>query len=377
MNRCLAILGGGQLARMTAYAAYRLGLEVGIAARPADDSPAVLLATHSWMGPLDDRGLLEEVAAQAVAVTLENEFVDASALAFMEHKGLPVHPSARLLAVVQDKHAQKTALARAGLPVPKFAAVASEQDVLDRATTLGWPLVLKARRNGYDGYGNALLRVAADVAPAFEKLHARSEVMVEQFVPFTAELAVMVARGRTGEEVTYPVVETIQHAHMCHTVLAPAPVSAATARAAEDVARRVVRALEGVGVFGVELFLLNDGEVLVNEVAPRPHNSGHYTVEACQTSQFENHVRAVMGWPLGAAQLRVPAAAMVNILGSRSGPAEVSGMAEALRVPGASVHLYGKRTSRPGRKMGHVTAVGATLQEAREAALKAARAITI
>jgi 5-(carboxyamino)imidazole ribonucleotide synthase len=362
---------------MTSYAAYRLGLDVGVMARPADDNPAAGVATHTWMGAWDDRALLEDLAKRATAVTLENEFVDPAVLAFLESRGVAVHPSSKTLSMVQDKHTQKVAFARVGLPVPRFAAVGSVQDVLDQGQVLGWPMVLKARRNGYDGYGNALLREPADVEPAFQKLRARSELMVEEFVAFTSELAIMVARGRKGDEVVYPLTETIQHAHMCHTVLVPAPVSAATVARAQDVARKVVKTLDGVGVFGVELFLLNDGEVLVNEVAPRPHNSGHYTLEACVTSQFENLVRAVMGWPLGAATMLAPAAAMVNVLGSHAGPTHVGGLADALAVPGVTVHLYGKANSRPGRKMGHVTAVGESITATRERALKAARAITI
>ncbi len=377
MKGCLAILGGGQLARMSAYAAYRLGLDVGIMARPADDNPAARVATHTWMGAYDDRALLEDVARQAAAVTLENEFVDVGVLQVLEARGVAVFPSSKTLALVQDKATQKGVCVKAGLPVPRFATVETPEDVLKAAESLGWPLVLKARRNGYDGYGNALLRDPADVEPAFTKLRARSALMVEAFVPFTAELAIMVARGRNGDEVVYPLTETVQHAHMCHTVLAPAAVGPATVARAEEVARKLVRAVEGVGVFGVELFLLNDGEVLVNEVAPRPHNSGHFTMDACATSQFENHVRAVLGLPLGSTAMRVPAAVMVNILGSTTGPAQPRGLAEALAVPGVTVHLYGKHNSRPSRKMGHVTALGATVQEAREAALKAARAITI
>ncbi|MEW5855423.1 MAG: 5-(carboxyamino)imidazole ribonucleotide synthase [Myxococcota bacterium] len=374
----IAILGGGQLARMTAAAAFRLGLEVGVVARQAEDSPATLMATRTWIGDWSTPELLTDVATWAQVVTLENEFVDARVLAELERRGVSVRPSAHTLATVQDKLTQKEALRKAGLPVPRFAAVESAADMFSVGRELGWPLMLKARRGGYDGYGNELVRKPEDAAAAFEKLSRKgSELMVEEFIPFTAELAIMVARNPQGEEAAYPVVETVQHAHMCHTVLAPAPVSARTAARAEELGRAVLRAIEGVGIFGIELFLLTDGDLLINELAPRPHNSGHFTIEACMTSQFENHVRAVMGLPLGDTSMRTAAAAMVNLLGSQDGESVPRGMDEALKVRGANVHIYGKHRSRPGRKMGHVTVCADSVVEAREKALQAARCISL
>lgn len=379
MTQRIAILGGGQLARMSAYAAYRLGCEIGIVARPTDDSPALLTASERFVGDWSAPALLDAVAGYADAVLLENEFISPDILRYLEATGKPqVTPSSHTIALVQDKFLQKTALAQAGLPVPRFAEADSTEAVAEAGRRFGFPLVLKCRTNGYDGYGNELIRSAADIEPAFEKLLKRgSRLMVEEFVPFTKELAVMAARNRRGDEVVYPVVETIQHAHVCHTVLAPAAVSATTAACVTALARRILEAIEGVGVFGVELFLLTDGEVLINEIAPRPHNSGHYTIEACETSQFENHVRAGLNLPLGSPRMRTPAAVMVNLLGGFDAPARPTGLEAALQVPGTTVHLYGKKASRPGRKMGHVTALGEDLIETRERALRAARAIAI
>ncbi len=379
MTQRIAILGGGQLARMSAYAAYRLGCEVGIVARPAEDSPALLTATERFVGDWSSPELLKVVAAYADVVLLENEFIAPDILRYLEATGKPrVAPSSRTIALTQDKFLQKTALAQAGLPVPRFAAVASPDETRAISRQLGLPLVLKCRTNGYDGYGNELIRGADDIAPAFEKLLKRgSQLMVEEFVPFTKELAVMAARNQAGEEVIYPVVETIQHAHVCHTALAPAAVSETTRTRVATLARQVLEAIEGVGIFGIELFLLNDGEALINEIAPRPHNSGHYTIEACETSQFENHIRAGLNLPLGAPRMRSPVAVMVNLLGGFDAPARPTGLEAALRVPGVTVHLYGKKASRPGRKMGHVTALGEDLIETRERALRAARAIAI
>jgi 5-(carboxyamino)imidazole ribonucleotide synthase len=195
---------------------------------------------------------------------------------------------------------------------------------------------------------------------------------VEEFCPFTAELAIMIVRGADASLVDYPLVETVQRDHICHAVKAPAPVSAALAARAAEIARRAVETVGGIGAMGVEMFLDGDGEILINELAPRVHNSGHYTIEACVCSQFENHVRAVLGWPLGSSHMRAPAAVMINLLGAGKGPGAPRGLPQALTVPGAHVHIYGKSVSAPGRKMGHVTALGETLESALATAQQAA-----
>lgn len=373
----IGIFGGGQLAQMLTQAAIGLGLETTIFER-AGDSPAGRLTQREIVGPWEDQAALDRFAAGCDLVTLENEFVDAGILAALEARGLPVFPSAATVGLVQDKLVQKQRMAEAGLAVPAFRGVASPQEVLTAAGELGWPLVLKARRNGYDGYGNATLRGPSDVEPAWERLaRGGSPLLVEAWVPFARELAVMVVRGRDGETRAYPVVETVQQNHICHVVRAPAPLAPAAASAAAELAVRAVRAVAGVGIFGVELFELADGRVLYNEIAPRPHNSGHYSIEGCVTSQFENHLRAVLGWPLGAVDLRAPAAVMVNLLGRQSGPVGPDALRAALAVPGAHLHLYGKRDGRVGRKLGHVTALGPTLAEAEATARRAAELVAV
>lgn len=373
----IAILGGGQLARMTAEAAAQLGLEVAILER-GPGSPAGRIAAREVVGGWSDHDALAALAEGALVVTLENEFVDVGSLAWLEQQGSLVFPSSATLATVQDKLAQKRFMAAAGVPVPRFRGVESQHDVESAAAEWGWPLVLKARRDGYDGYGNATLRTPGDVEPACQRLGwPRRALLVEAWVPFERELAVMVARGHGGACAVYPVVETVQRDHICHIVRAPAPVSGDVATRAAEIARRAVEAIGGIGVFGVELFVTADGAVVFNEIAPRPHNSGHYTIEACRTSQFENHLRAVLGLPLGDPALVSPAAVMVNLLGTRTGPTRAEGLATALGIAGAHVHLYGKVASRVGRKMGHVTALGETLIEAEERARRAADAIVI
>ena len=234
-------------------------------------------------------------------------------------------------------------------------------------------MVLKTRRNGYDGKGNATLRDASGIEEGWRKLNGDQHALfVERFCPFIAELAVIVTRGRQGEMITYPLVESVQQDHICHLIKAPAAVSRETEAEALGLARRAVLAVDGVGSFGVEMFLTASGAVLLNEVAPRVHNSGHFTIEACVCSQFENHVRAVFGWPLGSTSMLAPAAVMVNLLGTAPGPGRPRGLDQALAVPGAHVHLYGKALSTPGRKMGHVTALGDTVSQALATAQRAA-----
>lgn len=373
----VGILGGGQLARMTAEAASQLGIGVATLEREAG-STAARIAAREVVGGWTDQGALAALAKGALAVTLENEFVEVAALEYLARLGVPVYPTARTLAIVQDKLEQKRFMRDAGVPVPEFAVVVTPDDVLSAADAWGWPLVLKARRNGYDGYGNATLRAPEEIEAAFTRLGwPERQLLVEAWVPFARELAVMVARGRDGECVVYPVVETIQQNHICHVVRAPASGDPAVLARAAEVARRAVEAVDGVGVFGVELFETAEDTVLYNEIAPRPHNSGHYTIEGCATSQFENALRAVLGLPLGSTQMVAPAAVMVNLLGTRSGPARTEGLSAALAVPGAHLHIYGKLASRPGRKMGHITALGATLAEAEARARQAAETLCL
>jgi 5-(carboxyamino)imidazole ribonucleotide synthase len=371
----IGIFGGGQLAQMLTQAAIGFGLETVIFERSAD-SPAARCASRSLVGDWADRQLLQEFAAASDVITLENEFVDARILAELERQGKTVLPGAATVELIQDKWRQKVRLHSAGIPIAAARAVETPEDVLACARDLGWPLVLKKRRDGYDGYGNATIRSEAEAAAAWQKLGGGpGRLLVEAFVPFVRELAMMVVRGRDGATAAYPLVETVQEQHICRIVRAPAAASAATAARARELAIAAVDAVSGVGIFGIELFELEGGRILINEMAPRPHNTGHYTIEGCVTSQFENHLRAVLGWPLGSTELRTPAAVMVNILGRRDGPAAADAAQAALGLTGVHVHLYGKRDSRRGRKMGHVTVLGATTAEAEAQAQAAAELI--
>jgi len=369
----VGILGGGQLARMTADAARTLGLET-VVLDPDADAPAGQV-TRQVVGPLEPHDALAAFARQIDVATLENEFVHRGALEYLAERGIMVRPSIHTFAVILDKLHQRAHMAAAGLSATPYAPVDAPDDALAFGARHGWPVVLKTRSQGYDGRGVAIAGDAAGVPAAWQRLGAGARpLMAEGFVDFTRELAVMVVRDAHGRTVAYPVVETVQEDYVCRLVRAPATVSDAIAEAARDVASRAITAIEGVGVFGVELFLGRDGRVSVNEIAPRPHNSGHYTIDACVTSQFENHLRAVVGLPLGPATMTAPAAVMVNLLGTRSGGTEHLRSGAEHRGD-AWVHLYGKRELRPGRKMGHVTAVGATLDEAERRALAAAESL--
>lgn len=371
----LGIIGGGQLARMTALAALPLGCEISILEK-TPLSPAAQLTPLTVTGDWADAQTLRRFAASVDVITLENEFVDSAVLRQLEEAGHKVFPTSASIALTQDKLLQKEALVRAGLPVPAFCAVSSPETIAAAGEKLGWPLVLKTRRNGYDGKGNFTLRSRADIPDAWRALRGDiNELLVEAFWRFTQELAVMVTRGRDGATVTYPVVETVQRDHVCHAVQAPAAITPELAAQITDIALRAVTAVGAVGSFGVELFLSATGEIVINELAPRVHNSGHYTIEACACSQFENHLRAVLGWPLGSTRMIAPAAVMLNLLGTHRAPGRPLGMERALSVPGAHVHLYGKAMCGPGRKMGHVTALGQTIDEAMATARLAANAI--
>lgn len=363
VRRRVGIVGGGQLARMMAEAAPDLDLALTVL-DPTPGAPASEFATQI-VGDFDDRETLRALAAVSDVVTLDIEAVSAAALATLEEAGATVAPSSRVLGVIQDKFVQKQFLAAHDLPCGRFAAVE------DGATlaAFGLPCILKARRHGYDGRGVRLVNHPDDAAP----LLAGGPCLAEALVDIDKELAIMVARNARGEVAHYPVVEAVfdPAANILDTIKAPAAVSPAIAARCTELASRAIVALGGVGIFGIEFFLDRAGDIVINEISPRPHNSGHYTIEACATSQFEQHLRAVTGMPLGPTTLMRPAASF-NLLGEPQahGVPAYRGLDELARTPGAVVHLYGKHSVKPYRKMGHVTVTG---NSGHDAAAKAAR----
>ena len=368
----IGIIGGGQLAKMTALAGLQLGCNVVVLERKSE-GPAIHLASHSFVGDWDNPDDLIRLARHSDVVTLENEFVDANGLAVLEKNGHPLIPGSACIAKVQDKLIQKQTLSDAGLPVPGFHSIKSRDEIKKIANKIGWPLVVKARRNGYDGKGNATVNNEHEIDAAWSKLDGdHRSLYVEAFCPFKSELAIIITTAANGESVAYPLVESVQHDHICHIIRAPARVSENTLITATDIAKQAVKAVGGTGSFGVEMFLTEDNQVLINELAPRVHNSGHYTIEACVCSQFENHVRAVLGLPLGSTTMMKPAAVMINLLGQGNGPGYPAGLQQALAIPGVHIHIYGKDKSMTGRKMGHITALGDTIEEAETRAQQAA-----
>lgn len=361
----LGILGGGQLAKMTAQAAQRMGLRIAVIEN-GEESPAGQITKLDFPGGWDSPNQLQGFVDVSDIITLENEFIAPSILERIGEQRL-VYPTAATMSLVQDKLRQKQTFSAVGIPTPHFAEITTKQDLFDFGDRFGYPFVAKTRTHGYDGYGNATIQRDTEIDMVWRRFMEGEQLrplLAESFVTFSKELAVMVARNKRGESVVYPCVQTIQQGHICVTVLAPAPIDEVLHVRAQELALLCVESIQGIGVFGVEMFLTTDNEIVFNEIAPRPHNSGHYTIEACYASQFENHVRAVTNMPLGSAEMRVPAAAMINLLGERTGSGIPDSVVEMLKVNDVALHLYGKKDVRMGRKMGHLTATGNTVNEA-------------
>jgi 5-(carboxyamino)imidazole ribonucleotide synthase len=345
----IGILGGGQLGRMTALAAARLGYACHVLA-PEAESPAGQVAERWIRADYEDALALDALAAACAVVTLEFENVPTGALRQLAQR-VPVRPAAKVLAITQDRLAEKRFLADHGIALATFHELTHGPEDAAALEALGGRGVLKTTRLGYDGRGQALVGDAAMLAEAARRL-GPGPLVLEAFVDFAFELSVIVARGPDGTTVAYPPVRNIHRDHILHRTIHPAPLSAAQTEEAVAIATRIAILLELEGLLAVEMFLTSDGRLLVNELAPRPHNSGHWTIEGCAVSQFEQLVRAVCGLPLGP-PLPLGPAEMTNLIG-----AEAEDWPRLLREPGARLHLYGKSEARPGRKMGHVTRLG-------------------
>lgn len=339
-----------------AAGAKALAIELCVQTPNADD-PACAIAHKTFLGAIDDAAITAQMAEYCDAVTFENEFVDLPALHQIGREAM-FYPQLDCLEPLLDKYDQRQYCDRLNLPSPPFTTLQSEADLPslpEKVNTVGLPLALKTRRHGYDGQGTFILETPEAVAKTWRKLQLQP-VLLEAFVSFEKELAVMVARSRSGEVGVYPVVETEQVEQVCRRVIAPARVERHVVEAVEAIATQLVSSLGVVGIFGIELFLTQSGQVLINEIAPRTHNSGHYTLDACSTSQFEQQLRAVSGLPLGPTNLTHPGAVMVNLLGTENAISDYAEKRKALaQIPNSVVYWYGKQQSRIGRKMGHVT----------------------
>ncbi|MFY1687756.1 5-(carboxyamino)imidazole ribonucleotide synthase [Plantactinospora sp. WMMB782] len=374
----VGMVGGGQLARMTHQAAIALGQSLRVLALTPEDG-AALVAADVRYGKHTDLAALRDFADGADVVTFDHEHVPTEHVRALAEAGVAVYPPAEALRHAQDKRAMRERLTELAAPVPRWRPVAEPAELVEFGDELGWPVVLKAARGGYDGRGVWVVSGPAEATELVRTLReAGTELIVEERVPLRRELAVQVARSPFGQVAAYPVVETVQRDGICVEVLAPAPrLPEDLALRAQQLAIDLATALGVVGLLAVELFEVAgpDGEpaLVVNELAMRPHNSGHWTIEGARTSQFEQHLRAVLDYPMGDTALTAPVVVMANVLGGPDGGMSIDERLHHLFAedPGAKVHLYGKQV-RPGRKIGHVTVLGDDLEKVRARAVRAA-----
>ena len=363
----IGVLGGGQLGRMFAMAARRLGYRVHTLA-PDHDTPTGQIADLEINASYDDMDAVRAFAQAVDVVTFEFENVSAEAIGEAERHAI-VRPNGRSLAVAQHRLKEKSFLAEHGLPVVPFAPVRTDADLAAAMSAVGCPSVLKTATSGYDGKGQVRIEKPEDLEAAWTRL-GRREAVLEAFLDLDREISVIGARGVDGEWSHFGPIENAHARHILDVSVAPANVSEAIAAQAVDVTHRVMDALDFVGILCIEFFITRDGRLVVNELAPRPHNSGHLTFDACRTSQFEQQLRAVCGLPLGSPEMLQPAAAMANLLGDIWEGGEPN-WAAALSLPDVKLHLYGKSSPRPGRKMGHLTVLALSPTEARARVLAA------
>lgn len=378
-NLKLGFLGAGQLARMSALQAFRFGIQVAVFSDRPENEPVQFMTPYSTSGSFSSVEDMVAFAKECDVITLENEFISSAILKEVQEKsGTPIFPSPDSFALIENKLIEKQTFEDAGIPVTPYQLVRSEDDLKEFGEDYGWPYLLKSSKGGYDGYGNETVKDLKSAKQAFEKLGGDKgrDIVAEAFVDFTNEIAVQVARNETGT-VVYPCCETVQKDHICVAVLSPAPVDQHFREKAQELAVKATEAIDGKGIFAFEFFLTKEGKVLLNESAPRPHNSGHYTIEGTVASQFENHVRAVLGLPLGSPKMKAPAVAMINLLGTHKRPAQTEDVLEGFEQEDGHLHVYGKVQSKVGRKMAHYTLLGQSLEETYKTAMHVTRNIEI
>jgi len=364
----IGVLGGGQLGRMMAVAARQMGYRI-IVLDPSARCPTAQVSDGVVVGALDDAQAARHLASQVDVITLDTEHVPADVLAELEPIA-PVRPNASVLRTIQDRLVQKQFLDRIGLPQANWAPA---DDVHAALAKVGRPAILKVRRAGYDGKGQVRIDPETDLGSVWQSMGGELAIL-EAFVDFQREISVVIARGFDGAMAMYVPVENQHRNHILDTTIAPARITPAIAVKAEAIARHIAQEIKLIGLLAVEMFVTRDGDVLVNELAPRPHNSGHLTIDACMTSQFEQQLRAICGLPPGSVDQFRPAA-MVNLLGDLWAAGEPDWMAACL-LPHVRLHLYGKSDARPGRKMGHITALAPNADEALTMAVRARSALT-
>lgn len=358
----IGIIGGGQIGKMIAQEAKRMSLKVVIL-DPSRDCPASTLCDRLIVADFKDENKIRDLAKSSDVITYEIELANSKALKTLELKNYPIFPSPHSLYLIQNKFRQKKFLKENNLPVPEFKKINSINDLLLVAKRFEYPLMLKACEDSYDGRGNYLIKCKEDISIAYNSFQNR-EMFAEKYVDFKTEISIMVARNKKGQIATFPIAENIHKNNVLDTTIVPANISPKINEAAEIIAQNVVTCLNDIGIFGIELFVSNKDEIFINEIAPRPHNSGHYSIEGCSISQFEQHLRTILNFPLSKPELVRPTV-MKNILGppNFSGTYRIIGLSKLLSLPSTKIHLYGKRITSPGRKLGHITCTGRTLEE--------------
>ncbi|MBQ8940857.1 MAG: 5-(carboxyamino)imidazole ribonucleotide synthase [Firmicutes bacterium] len=376
LSKRIGIIGGGQLGQMMALEAKKIGFYL-IILDPTPDCPAHSVTDEHIVAGFEDKAAIKQLADKCDLITYEFEHINTEILLQLENEGYKIYPTAKSLKVIQNKLTQKETLLEHSLPVPDFMGINCMDDMYKAGEKYGYPYMLKACTGGYDGKGNAVVHSKDETAERYNELGGGTlPLMAERMVDFKMETSILACRGLNGQVVIYPVGNNIHKDSILHETIVPADIPDTAAKKATECAKKVMEVFSGIGMFCVEMFITKDNDVLINEIAPRPHNSGHYTIEGCITSQFENHIRAITGLPLGDTSLIRPSV-MVNLLGEGSGKARVYGLYEALSVPGAFVHIYGKSQTKPKRKMGHITLTADTPKLALERAEEAFGKITI
>lgn len=375
----IGIIGGGQLGKMIALAAKRMALKVCVL-DPSNCCPCSSVSDELIVADFKDAAAIRKLARKSDVVTYEIEQANTSALIDLESENAKlVNPPPRTLQIIQDKYKQKLFLKKFGLRVPSFSLIESPQQFLQICKKYGFPAILKARYDSYDGRGNYTIKSERDILSAYSHFGLDKKPMLEKYVNFSKEISIMVARNLNGQITSFPVAENLHQDHILHMSIVPARISDKVALRAKKMAEKTLNALKGAGIFGIEMFVTDADDVVINEIAPRPHNSGHYSIEACSVSQFEQHIRAILNLPLTEPRLLSPAAIMLNLLGPESfeGPYAIRGLRKALSTPGLSLHIYGKKVSKPRRKLGHFTIIGRSIKDVLAKADNAKRALKI
>ena len=371
----IGIVGGGQLGRMIAFEAKRMGYKV-IILDPKPCSPAGQVSDEQIVAGYSDLSALRELAKKADVITYEFEHIDAELLGVLEQEGYAVYPSAASLKLIQNKYTQKMMLKKIGVGIPEFCLVKTFAELQEAFQSFEHKIILKSCTHGYDGKGNIIIKGEKQLEEGYA-FFGGQELLVEEYVNFSKEVSILVAKNG-AETVYYPVAENTHQDSILIKSLIPAKITAETEKQIREVSEKILEELDDIGLFCIEFFVTDAGEVLVNEIAPRPHNSGHYTIEACIASQFEQLVRIVCGMPFGSTELEMPAA-MYNLLGSDTvqGEYTIEGLEDFLRIPHCYFHLYGKEETSPLRKIGHITALAESVELAESKAEKALQKIEI